>query len=41
MQFACSEAEGLEQLGRIGVREQALLLFRERADYLAAHPSVR
>lgn len=38
MRFACGEEEGLEQLGRLGIREQALLLFRERADYLAAHP---
>ena len=38
MRFACGEEEGLEQLGALGVREHALLLFRERADHLAAHP---
>jgi hypothetical protein len=37
MQFACGEAEGLERLGRLSTREQALLLFRERAEHLTAH----
>ena len=41
IQFACGESEGLEQLGALGVREQALLLFRERGDYLASHPAKR
>jgi len=41
MQFACGETEGLEQLGRLGVREQALLLFRDRTRYLAAHSAKR
>jgi hypothetical protein len=40
MRFACGEGEGLEQLGRLGLREHALQLFRERADFLAAHPQV-
>ncbi|MEA3014441.1 MAG: hypothetical protein QOD42_2986 [Sphingomonadales bacterium] len=29
MRFACGEGEGLEQLGALGIREHALLLFRE------------
>jgi hypothetical protein len=41
MQFACGETEGVERLGRLGTREQALLLFRDRAAYLAAHPAPR
>jgi hypothetical protein len=39
MQFACGETAGIEQLGRLGIREQALLLFHDRASYLATHPS--
>jgi hypothetical protein len=41
MQFACGETEGLERLGRLRIREQALLLFRDRTNYLAAHPTKR
>lgn len=36
MDFACGRTEGLEQLGRLGLREHALLLFREYLDRLAA-----
>jgi hypothetical protein len=36
--IACGESEGLEQLGTLGIREQALLLFAERTAYVRAHP---
>lgn len=36
--IACGEAQGIEQLDDLRVREQALLLFAERAEYLRANP---
>ena len=38
IRFACGEGDGLEQLGTLGIREQALLLFRDRAEHLRANP---
>lgn len=38
MDFACGRAEGLEQLDQLGLREHALLLFRDYIEHLAARP---
>jgi hypothetical protein len=39
MRFACGDEEGLERLGALGIREQALLLFAERAAHLRTENS--
>jgi acyl carrier protein phosphodiesterase len=41
MRIACGETEGIEQLRSLGIREQALLLFAERAEHLRTHPDAR
>ena len=41
LKFSCGESEGIEQLGSLGIREQALLLFADRARYLREHPEER
>jgi hypothetical protein len=38
LRFACGDSGGLEQLGTLGIREQALLLFADRAAHLRNHP---